>query len=74
MQVVITVVGWARRRPGKDSAWKVALMAGSSGPVVQILPKASCMLGELKESKTLLSTSFPARVAKFWKKPLRTGQ
>ncbi|GLS81982.1 hypothetical protein GCM10007893_28460 [Paracoccus marinus] len=74
MQTVITVVGWARRRPGKDSVWRVALMAGSSGPVVQILPKASCMLDELKESKTPLSTSFPAKAAKLWKKPLRTGQ
>lgn len=50
-------------------------MAGSPGPVAQILPlKASCMSGELKEPKPLLSASLPARVAQFWKKPLRTGQ
>lgn len=56
MQAVITAVG----RVGR-----AALMAGGSGPVAQALPKASCMLRELKESNTLLSASLPASVAKF---------
>lgn len=43
-------------------------MGGSSGPVAQTLLKASCMLDELKESKTLLFASLPACIAKFWKK------